>query len=70
MYHLYRNDQLLMHAEEYLTACTTGEQLQRDRYDRIDIRDDKGRIVARLAHAHDTANSSEWAWKEGLRVVK
>lgn len=70
MYHLYRNGMLLLHTEHYLKAIDVGEEVQRDDSDRIEIRGDKGELIARLAHSYESRDDSEWRWKQGLRAVK
>lgn len=70
MYHLYRNDMLLMHTEDYLEAIMVGEELQRDGYDRIEIKDDKGRLLSRMAYCYEHCEDPEWRWKPGIHPVK
>ena len=70
MYHLYRNEMLLLHTEHYLKAVDIGEQVRRDDSDRIEIRDDKGKLVSRLAHSYEYTEDPAWRWKQGLRLVK
>lgn len=69
MYHLYRNGMLLLHTEYYLKAVDVGEEVQRDDCDRVEIRDDKGDLVARLAYSYEDCDDSSWRWKQGLRAV-
>jgi hypothetical protein len=70
MYHLYRNGMLLMHTEHYLKAVDVGEEVKRDDTDRIEILDDKGNLVARLAYDYECCEDASWRWKQGLRLVK
>ena len=61
---------LLLHTEHYLKAVDVGESIKRDDTDKIEIRDDKGKLVARLAHSYEHTDDPAWRWKQGLRLVK